>query len=87
MATPKKLPDTIIQTDSGDKATTQRMREHLADEKDEITADDIRNAKTTGLNTGDENVLSEDEKEVEEKKLKDNTDNDIDTAWNILGSE
>lgn len=93
MSTKKKnttLPAT--QTDSGDEATTKRVRDHFSNEKDVITAEDIKNAKTVDLEktfatTDAENKNAENNEELMKEKIRDNEDNDIDTSWNVLESE
>jgi hypothetical protein len=93
MATKKKtVTPANTRTDSGDAATTKRMRDHISNENDVITTEDIRNAKTADLDETPETTKAEDENaesndELLKKKIRDNEDNDIDTSWNILQSQ
>ena len=80
-----------------DERTEKKIQEHLNNEDDVITEEDIANAPTgivEGKELADPEELPEDKKEeleeeeemLEEKKIKDNEDPDVDTAWNVLGS-
>ena len=79
-----------------DEHTEERIQEHLTNEDDVITEEDIANAPT-GIVVGkllEPEELPEEKKEAleeeikmeEHKKVRDNEDPDIDTPWNILGS-
>lgn len=80
-----------------DEQTDKRNYEHLTDESDKITEEDIKNVKTNVQTTpaeeigeGTEEISTEvDDKligdDLTERHLKDGTDPEIDTAWNILG--
>jgi hypothetical protein len=83
-----------------DERTEKKIQEHLTNENDIITEEDIANAPT-GIAEGkelpryddlptSESELSEQEQEKEEemlkkKKIKDNEDLDVETPWNVLG--
>lgn len=70
-----------------DEQTNKRIHEHLANEDDVITPEDISNAITEIEPVSEEEEKAhetEDEKEEKEKHIKDNTDPEIDTPWNIL---
>jgi len=73
-----------------DEQTNKRIHEHLANEDDVITPEDISNAKTEveplseEEEKTEENQESDVEKKEKEKHIKDNTDPEIDTSWNIL---
>ena len=80
-----------------DQSTDKRIHEHLSNEKDIISEDDIRNVKTdeTILIPNDDNESAEYlESNAEQKpatdddhyKIKDN-ESDIESSWNILDSE
>lgn len=75
-----------------DTQTDKRMHEHMSNEDDEITEQDISNIKTdfdfdnppvSVEEPGDESGESDDEK-VLDKKVEDNDDSSIDTSWNVL---
>ncbi len=81
-----------------DERTQRKIHEHLNNEDDIITEQDIANV-TTGVvmeneiinlvNAVDEIEDGEEEnsdKYLEEKRIKNNEDTDIDTPWNILGA-
>ncbi len=80
-----------------DERTQKKIHEHLNNEDDIITEQDIANV-ATGVVMGNENIVlnnaeieienidEESDKDLEEKKIKDNEDTDIDTSWNILGT-
>ncbi|MFT3910776.1 MAG: hypothetical protein QM737_15270 [Ferruginibacter sp.] len=70
-----------------DEQTDKRIHEHLSNEKDEISEDDIRNVKTDQIieNNDDESMpdkLIGDDLEIQ--KVKDNEDPEIDSSWDIL---
>lgn len=80
-----------------DERTEKKIHEHLNNEKDIITEEDIANAPAGPVNKEgvtipvditeekkDELKIEEDKKE--EDKLKDNTDPGIETSWNVLES-
>lgn len=80
-----------------DEKTEKKIHEHLNNEKDIITEEDIANAPVGPVNkegialpvdipepTKEE--LQQTEEKLEEDKVKDNTDPGIGTAWNVLES-
>jgi len=71
-----------------DEQTDKRMHEHLSNENDEITEDDIRNIITDMPVTQAEEVAKEEELEAnEDDVVKDDTDPQIENdSWNVLGS-
>ena len=80
-----------------DERTEKKIQEHLTNENDIITEEDIANAPTgivEGKELADPADLPEDKKEelleeedlLEQKKIKDNEDPEVDTSWNVLGS-
>ena len=77
-----------------DLVTQKRIHEHLTDEKDIISDDDIKNVKTDlsivhgESNSVDNNSKDEttDEKKLADKTITGNTDPGIETSWNILAS-
>lgn len=80
-----------------DERTQRKIHEHLNNEDDIITEQDIANV-TTGVVMENEMINLEDavgkieykdensDKDLEENKIKDNDDTDIGTTWNILGA-
>jgi polyhydroxyalkanoate synthesis regulator phasin len=72
----------------GDAQTQKRIHEHLADKKDIITEDDIKNAKAdiTEMEQQPTAVQKKNDEDPEDKKVKDNTNPGIQTTWNILES-
>lgn len=79
-----------------DEQTDKRIQEHLTNEDDEISEEDISNIRTDVENHGNDFVDSKNpgtfETEIPDESLdpehivKDNTDPEIQTSWNILGS-
>lgn len=80
-----------------DERTEKKIQEHLTNEHDVITEEDIANAPTgivEGKELADPGDLPEDKKEeleeeeeiLREKKIKKNDDPGVDTSWNVLGS-
>jgi hypothetical protein len=80
-----------------DERTEERIQEHLTNENDVITEEDIANAPTgivENKELHDRDPLPEEKKEeleeeerlMKEKKIKDNEDPAIETTWNVLGS-
>lgn len=81
-----------------DERTEKKIHEHLNNEKDVISEEDIANAPAGLVNKDQQAKESpeelpeskkeelEEEKELEEKKVKDNEDPGIETAWNVLES-
>ena len=82
-----------------DEVTKKKIQEHLNNEDDIITEQDIANINTGVGNesenlamedlqdeddTIDEKQTKEDEEEVQEKKVNDNDSPAIETPWNIL---
>ena len=71
-----------------DEQTDRRNHEHLSNEKDEISEEDIRNVKTDVTPEDDEadtipDKLIGDDREMQ--KVKDNEDPEIDnSSWDIL---
>ena len=82
-----------------DEQTDKRMHEHIMNEKDVISEDDIRNIKTdmgqSDEHQGNETHIAKEQapkfEEENNKKqneaVKDNDDPDIKTSWNILENE
>jgi len=77
-----------------DEHTDKRIHEHLSNEKDSISEEDIRNVKT-GVDaepeedittTGKPEIVNEGTEKPGEEIIKDNSDPEIDTSWNILES-
>lgn len=79
-----------------DEQTDKRNHEHLSDESDQITEEDIKNVKTNvdqapnEVGEGTENTSTEvDDKligdDLVDRHVKDGSDPGIDTSWNILG--
>ena len=83
-----------------DERTQKKIHEHLNNEDDIITEQDIANV-TTGIVMENESInldvaendiaeieeiKENSDKDLEDKKIKNNEDADIDTPWNILGS-
>ncbi len=81
-----------------DERTAKKIHEHLVNEEDKISEEDISNIKTdftgtadiTGNETSNPGTESKEEKEEEEmmedEKIRDNTDPGVESAWNILES-
>lgn len=80
-----------------DERTEKKIQEHLNNEDDIITIQDIANAPTglvskkdrrepTDLTPTEVDAFNEDEEISDRKKVKDNDDPAIETSWNILGS-
>jgi hypothetical protein len=77
-----------------DERTEKKIHEHLNNEKDIITEEDIANAPAGPVNKQQavkipeekKEALKEEQKNQEGNKLKDNEDPGIDTSWNILES-
>lgn len=80
-----------------DERTEKKIHEHLNNEKDIITEEDIANAPAGPVNKegatlpvdipeAKKDELKETEDKKEEDKVKDNTDPGIETSWNVLGS-
>ncbi|RYD81519.1 MAG: hypothetical protein EOP53_06165 [Sphingobacteriales bacterium] len=78
-----------------DERTEKKIHEHLNNEKDIITEEDIANAPAGPVNKEEAALPAseskkEELKETEEKmgddKVKDNTDPGIQTSWNVLES-
>ena len=79
-----------------DEQTVRRIHEHLMNEHDRISEADIKNVKTDYRDTkenGNENIslpetdeVMTDETKDDNTTIKDNSDPDIETPWNILGS-
>lgn len=72
-----------------DEKTDKRIHEHLSNEKDEISEDDIRNIRTT-IEEGEE-VHQDPENPIienpEHKKIKDDLNPNVDnSSWDILDS-
>ena len=81
------LPDDESQKRFTDEQTDKRIHQHLTNENDQITEEDISNIKTDVVLPEEENHEESEEEKMEKKhKIKDNEDSDIDTSWNILGS-
>ena len=76
-----------------DERTEKKIHEHLNNENDIITEEDIANAPVGLVNKIEEIDIPEtkqetveEEKEQEKNKVKDNDDPGIDTSWNVLES-
>ncbi|MBC7936961.1 MAG: hypothetical protein H7Y86_16560 [Rhizobacter sp.] len=79
-----------------DERTEKKIHEHLNNEEDIITEQDIANAPAGPVNKKDaapadinkskKEELKEEANDQEGTKIKDNEDPDIQTSWNILGS-
>jgi hypothetical protein len=79
-----------------DERTEKKIHEHLNNEKDIITEEDIANApagpvnknpaETVGIPEATKEDTSNGEQKIEEEKIKDNTDPGIGTSWNVLES-
>ena len=84
-----------------DEVTQKKIHDHLNNENDIITEQDIANINTgiTQENHSELIVLTDlqevpkkdsaeidVEEDIEEKVVKDNRDADVNTSWNILGS-
>jgi hypothetical protein len=80
-----------------DPVTDKRVQEILENESDHVTEEDIKNIRTDVDNTSA--VVTEDMRSAEEIKedkdeekrldndiIKDDSDPEVDTSWNILGS-
>ena len=73
---------TLSDPNSFDKPTEKRIHEHLANEEDKITEEDIRNVRTDVPVATDE-TLSEEEK----KTVHDDRDPRINSVWGIEEAE
>ncbi len=92
-----KTPEEKIRSLYEDERTQNRIQEHLTNENDVITEQDIANISTGIVHPENEIVIdikedeanedsvSEEEEILEEKKVRDNEDPEIGTPWNILG--
>lgn len=93
-----KTPEEQIRSMYEDERSEKRIQEHLTNENDVITEQDIANLPTGIVNPEngividikEDGEVTEDqqgkEKELlEEKKVKDNEEPGIDTSWNVLG--
>ena len=86
-----------------DEKTNKRIHEHLTNENDHVTEQDIRNVKIGIDDSIDENTPEtpgevsenskgsgkspeEEKKSPEEEKLKDNSDPEIESSWEVLES-
>lgn len=80
-----------------DEVTKKKIQEHLNNEDDIITEQDIANINTgvgndsenlamQDLQDEDDGIDEEDEEEVQEKKVNDNDSPAVETPWNILGT-
>ncbi len=79
-----------------DERTEKKIHEHLSNENDIITEEDIANAPVGPVNKEEVNqaeesgqekeTIKEDKDKKEEDTLKDNTDPGIETSWNVLES-
>ena len=77
-----------------DERTEKKIHEHLNNENDIITEEDIANAPVGLVNKIEEidipetkkETVEEEKKEQEKNKVKDNDDPGIDTSWNVLES-
>ena len=74
-----------------DERTEKKIHEHLNNEKDVITEEDIANAQVGPLLKDDEAPAAEmppakESPAADKENLKDNTEPGIDTSWNVLES-
>lgn len=71
-----------------DEQTDKRIHEHLSNEEDEITEDDIRNIVTEMPVSREEELAKEDELQADEDDvIKDDEDPRIENdSWNVLGT-
>ncbi len=75
-----------------DEGTDKRIHEHLSDEDDQISEDDIRNVRTDieDVDVPEEETelpIADDTDNTDELETKDNLDPDVDTSsWEVLGS-
>ena len=71
-----------------DEQTDKRIHEHLRNEDDEITEDDIRNIVTEMPVSREEELAKEEELQADEKDVvKDDADPRIENdSWNVLGT-
>jgi hypothetical protein len=80
-----------------DERTEERIQEHLTNEHDVITEEDIANAPTgivenkelherEPLSENKKDELEEEARLLKEKKVKPNEDPNVETPWNVLGS-
>ena len=70
-----------------DERTEKKIHDHLNNENDVITEEDIANAPVGLVHKEPHPVESAGEPKLpEENKVKDNEDPDIDTSWNVLES-
>lgn len=71
-----------------DELTDQKVHKHLSDEHDEITEADIANIRTDALFLGEQPTeaaaVAEKSDASNELPLKDNSDPEVETPWNIL---
>ena len=79
-----------------DERTAKKIHEHLVNEEDKISDEDISNIKTDFTvnpeipvkETNKPGTSSKDEATAEEKleneKIRDNTEPDVESSWNIL---
>lgn len=92
-----KTPEEQIRSMYEDERSEKRIQEHLTNENDVITEEDIANLPTGIVQPSGEividikddgeadNTRQEDEELLKEKKVKDNEDPGIQTPWNVLG--
>jgi hypothetical protein len=82
-----------------DERTEERIQEHLTNEHDVITEEDIANAPTGIVENKElhdrdaapehkdkKEELEEEAKLLAEKKIRPNDDPNVETPWNVLGS-
>lgn len=80
-----------------DEKTEKKIQEHLNNEKDIITEQDIADAPAgpvqkngatlpVDISPAEKDALKETEEKKEADKIKDNNDPGIETSWNVLGS-
>ena len=92
-------PEEKIRSMYDDERTQNRIQEHLNNEDDVITEQDIANISTGIVNPGvvneaeiandepsqEEELIREEDEDLKDKKIHNNEDPDIQTSWNILG--
>ncbi len=96
-----KSDDTVINVLYKDEVTQKKIHDHLNNEFDIITEQDIANINTgiiqedhsefivlTDLQElpANDSAEIEIEEEIADKTVKDNRESDVETSWNILGS-
>ncbi|UAY52026.1 hypothetical protein [Ferruginibacter albus] len=81
---PKNKKDEESKSDSLDEGTTQRVHEHLKNQNDIISDDDLKNAKIDHFEIEE---IKPSETTKEKISSKDPNSPSINTVWNILDEE